>query len=85
MACRAKKKRRKESSQPRKPLGPGVASPLPFHGKTVLTGQKRSLCGESWTWAGLWDPLQHILADGASLTLNPFTGCPGPMAPQVYF
>ena len=49
----------KDSSQPGKSLGPGEAL-LPFHSKTVLIGQKRSLCPEAGTWAGLWDHPQHV-------------------------
>lgn len=65
----------KESSRPRKLLGSGVASLLPFRSRTALTGQKRSQCPDSRTRAGLWDPPQHIL--GCWCQLGPFTGCPG--------
>ena len=70
----------KESGQPRKRLGSGVASLLPFRSRTALTGQKRSQCPDSRTRTGLWDPPQHIL--GCWCQLGPFTGCPGPTAPR---
>lgn len=60
LACCAKRRGKNLASQPRKPLGDWGGLSLPFHGKTVLTGQKRSLRPESWTWAELWDPQQHI-------------------------
>ena len=66
----------KESSQPRQPLRPGVASPL------SLSLARKGHRVQSY---GLCDPCSMFLAHGASLAPNPFTGCPGPMAPQVYF